>query len=113
MGNINVVVKKNGWLLNNKHSTLVLNNQSLNNHIPIEFILTKPYFRKNKGFGKEVFAEAIKFVKEEGFNGILVKKEELTNMAINILEKYVEENKGILQTINSNIYYVFTDENKI
>ena len=113
MGGIRRNIRKNGWALNNKHSLLVLNNQPYDNYIPVEFMLTKPYFRKNKGFGKEVFAEAIKFVKEEGFSGILVERGQLTDMAKGILDKYVDENRGILQTINSNMYYVFTDENKI
>lgn len=113
MGNISIDINKNEWTFKNKYSILVLLNKSIDNNIPVIFMQTKPYFRKNKGFGKELFVSAINFVKQKGFNGIIIRDYLLTNMAKKILDQYIVEERGVLQNIGGEKYYVFIDENKI
>ena len=102
-----------GNIISNKYSTGVLENTLIENYQPISFLMTKPYFRKNKGHGKEVLKNAIVISKENGCLGVCILDQSLTGLVKQILDKYIEENRGILQDINSKKYYVFTDENKI
>jgi len=102
-----------GDIISNKYSLGVLENTKIGNYKLISFLMTKPYFRKNKGYGKEVFKNAIVFSKENGCLGICILDQSLSGLVKQILDKYIEENRGILQDINGNTYYVFTDENKI
>ena len=85
-----------GDIISNKYSMGVLENTLIGNYQPMSFLMTKPYFRKNRGYCKRVFKEEIKVAKENGYLGRCITNQSLSGLAKQILDKYINQQINLL-----------------